>query len=79
MRFVSSRPNGDLPHELLDLRRLALRFVSRIRVAAVNALLAESCAAPNEIVDGALHLLYAIREIGHRYRGICHGGKLRRS
>ena len=49
-----------LPEEILDLRDLALVLVPRIRVSAVQTLLTEARAAPDERIDGALELLDAI-------------------
>src|SRR6185436_8569855 len=44
-------------------------------VAAMNALLAEPCAAPDQVVHGPLQLLDAVRDVGIRGRGICHEGE----
>jgi len=77
-RFRISANRG-LSHELLDLGGLALRLVSGIRVATVDALLTETCAPPDEIVERALELLDAIGEVGRGGRGICHAKKVVRA
>src|SRR5215207_1953513 len=61
-----------LPHQPLDLGRLAPLGVGRIGVAAVDTLLAESGALPDQVVDGALQLGDAILEIANGRAGI-HG------
>src|SRR5207237_4871610 len=71
--FCCVRQNGDLPHQLLDLRRFAFGFVSGIRVPAMNALLTESGASPSQVVHGALQLLHTVGEVRRSGRGICHG------
>src|SRR5687767_9719875 len=62
-----------LPHQLLDFGGLALGLVPRIRVPAMNALLTESGASPDQIVHGALQLLDAVGQVARRVLGICHG------
>jgi hypothetical protein len=43
-------------------------------VPAMNALLTETGSAPNQVIDGALNFLDAVRQIGggRGARGICH-------
>src|SRR5690348_3179796 len=68
-------PSVLLSHQLLHLRRLALLGVARIRVAAVDALLAEAGALPDQVVDGALQLGDPVFEVlnggaGARWHGL---------
>ena len=50
-------------HQLLHFSSLALLGVSRIGVAAVDALLAETGPLPDQVIDGTLQLGDAIFEI----------------
>jgi hypothetical protein len=52
-----------LPHQPFDLRGLATLGVGGVGVTAVDALLAETGALPDQIVDGSLQLGDAILEI----------------
>lgn len=56
-------PACRLSHQLFDLGRLALLFMTGIRVSAVNALLAKTGAAPDQVVDRSLNLLDALGHI----------------
>src|SRR5215204_3810137 len=61
-----------LPHQPFDLGRLASLGVRRVRMAAVDALFAETGALPDQVVDGALQLGDAILEIADGRAGF-HG------
>jgi hypothetical protein len=64
-----------LSHQPFDLRRLATLGVGRVCVPAVDALLAETGALPDQIVDGTLQLGDAILEIADGRAGL-HGSSL---
>ena len=82
------RREGQMPsltHEVLHLGRLAAGLVLRVGAPAMNAMIAEAAAPPDEIVERALELGDAILEkpetrlrIGARLIGAGHGTKLAR-
>ena len=51
-------------HQLFDLGAFALWFVPGVVVAAVDALLTESGALPDQVVHGALQFLDAVGQVG---------------
>ena len=63
-RGLSAKAGRRLAHHLLNFRGLALGLVPRIQMPAMHALLTKSGALPNQVIDRALELLYAIRELG---------------
>jgi len=61
--------SAESAHQLFDLRGFALGLVPRIRVSAMDALLTKSCAAPDQVVHGALQLFHSISGVGQRTGG----------